>query len=303
MSAPFFFKKKYAAFSLLELLVSMAVLSLMMVFLFNLVTQTIRAWETGNRQVEAAQTARIGLETMAEDLQFAVGGCATALPTTLNGNMKESVIPFYSTNNATTTLGFPPAFTSPIGSGQLFVVAPRASENNELGEVGYMSLYVRDSNGYHNIPGSRYYLIRHTVPGTGGNITGNFYYDSNILPPNQATVPAWVSEGTGAITALSPLRTHLIQNCYQISFLYASNNVDGVLVFDSTWPFQNKLPAGVLVTAKVMDEKTANRIARLQPNGLTQRDLDQNSTTVVGRLLREGTVEVRRFIPFANHEQ
>jgi uncharacterized protein (TIGR02599 family) len=58
-------------FSLLEVLVAMAVLSVMMVFLFNLVAQTMRAWEIGNKQVEATQVARIGLDVMAQNLQSA----------------------------------------------------------------------------------------------------------------------------------------------------------------------------------------------------------------------------------------
>jgi hypothetical protein len=60
------------------------------------------------------------------------------------------------------------------------------------------------------------------------------------------------------------------------------------------------LPAGVSVTAKVMDEKTAARIASLRPNGLTAADVADGATSDVARILREGTVEVHRFIPFVN---
>jgi hypothetical protein len=170
-----------------------------------------------------------------------------------------------------------------------------------LFELGYLSLYTRDSQGYHHIPGLRYNLMRHTVPSVGGNITGNFFF-ANSVPPNQTGSSGWLSEGTTTITAPTPLRTAIIPNCYQINFLYFTNNADGVLEDTDTWPFQDRMPNGILVTAKVMDEKTANRISRLQPSGLTANDLLPNSSTVVGRLVREGTVEVRRFIPFVNAE-
>jgi hypothetical protein len=73
-----------------------------------------------------------------------------------------------------------------------------------------------------------------------------------------------------------------------------------VLAWSTNWNSQTNTPAGVLVTAKVMDEKTAARIAALRPNGLESQDLDEASNENVPRLLREGTVEVHRFIPFIN---
>jgi prepilin-type N-terminal cleavage/methylation domain-containing protein len=284
------------AFSLLEMLVAMAILSLMMVFLFNLVAQTMRAWEGGSRQIEAAQAARIGLEKMAQDLQFALGGSAISPPLTPGASGRTNFIPFFSTNNATDPFGLPASLPLSPSSGQIFAVAAASEAQNELYELGYMSIFVSSDRGYNRMRGQRYFLLRHAVPGTNTTATGrgDFFYASSA-PNNE-----WMSESTLAVSdGFEPRRLPLIQNCYQLKFRYASNN-NGVLDFSEAWTAGNVLPAGVLVTAKVMDEKTAARIAVLRSNGLTAADVADGATSDVARVLREGTVEVHRFIPFVN---
>jgi prepilin-type N-terminal cleavage/methylation domain-containing protein len=294
---------KKRAFSLLEMLVAMAILSLMMVFLFNLVAQTMRAWEGGSRQIEAAQAARIGLETMAQDLQYALGGSAVA-PALQTGATKTSIIPFFSTNNSSNQLGVPTNLPVAPSSGQIFAVAPLREENNELSEIGYMSIFVTRATlgeGYGAMRGRRYYLIRHAVPSTSAGAAGraDFFY-TNSLPPNQAAPGQWITEASEALSLVGAgRRPPLIPNCYQLKFRYGSNN-NGVLSFSDTWAAGDVLPAGVLVTAKVMDEKTAARIAVLRSNGLTAADVADGATSDVARILREGSVEVHRFIPFVN---
>jgi prepilin-type N-terminal cleavage/methylation domain-containing protein len=286
------------AFSLIEMLVAMGVLSLMMVFLFNLVGQTLRAWEGGSKQVEAAQAARIGLETMAQDLQFALGGSAVSV---VGNTTKTNIVPFFSTNNATAKLGLPAALDLAPSSGQIFAVTPSgsASDTNALYEIGYVSLYVSSANGYASMRGRRYQLVRHAARGGMASAfgRGDFFYANSL--PNQTAAGEWLSEEARAFDANQGIRVPFIPNCYQIQFQYASNN-NGVLTFTDTWTAGDRLPAGVLVTAKVMDEKTAARVALLRPNGLSTSDVDENAGSDVARILREGTVEVIRFIPFVN---
>jgi len=285
-------------FSLLETLVAMAGLSIMMVFLFNLVAQTIRAWEGGNRRVEAAQAARIGLETVAQDLQFALGGSQVGAPLELGGLSKTNIVPFFSVNDASSRIGLPSALLLAPSSGQIFAVAPLLSASNSLHEIGYFSVYVTAADqgeGYSTMRGRRYVLMRHVISGT--NSSGNFAY-VDALPADQTSSGQWLTENTQTVSQTYE-RGSLIPNCYQVSFLYATNN-NGVLEFVPSWTAGSVLPAGVLVTAKVMDEKTAARVAQLQPNGLTAADVADDSATTVGRVLREGTSEVRRFIPFVN---
>jgi len=286
------------AFSLLEMLVAMAILSLMMVFLFNLVAQTMRAWEGGSRQIEAAQAARIGLEKMAQDLQFALGGSAVAPPWQGGGVSKTNIVPFFSKNNAEARLGLADAFTLAPSSGQIFAVAPLRSSDNQLHEIGFMSVYVTRTSagaeGFYDMRGRRYVLMQHAVSGT--DTRGDFFY-ANTFPADQTGPREWLTEEGSAVQ--DGFRTSLIPNCYQLKFQYASNN-NGVLSFSDQWTAGDRLPAGVSVTAKVMDEKTAARIASLRPNGLTAADVADGATSDVARILREGSVEVHRFIPFVN---
>ena len=46
------------AFTLLEMMVAIAVLSLMMVFMFGILGQAISGWEAGGRRMESAQAAQ-----------------------------------------------------------------------------------------------------------------------------------------------------------------------------------------------------------------------------------------------------
>jgi prepilin-type N-terminal cleavage/methylation domain-containing protein len=296
-------RSKYRGFSMIEMLVAMAVLTLMMSFLFNLVAQTIRAWEGGNRQVEAAQAARIGLETMAQDLQLAFGGSATAPPLQPGGATRESIIPFFATNNATARLGLPNALTLAQSSGQVFAIAPVASQANEFHELGYICVFVtaaQGGEGYHHLPGRRYSLLRHAVSATNTGATrGNFFY-TDSLPANQTANNEWLTESPSAVDNF--FRTTLIPNCYQITLRFASNN-NKILNFVDNWSDWQNLPSGILVSAKVMDEKTATRIGQLRPTGLTAADLAADATSDVARILREGTSEVRRFIPLINTRQ
>jgi prepilin-type N-terminal cleavage/methylation domain-containing protein len=280
------------AFSLLEMLVAMAVLSVMMAFLFNLVAQVMRAWEVGARRIEAAQSARVGLDTMARELQSAFGGVGV-INNPLNPTATVSnVIPFFATNQGTALWGLPSACRVAPESGQIFAVAPLEGETNSMGELGFMCVYVTgvsaNEPGYHNLRGFRYYLLRHAPPSTNSD----FFYRGT-------PTTTWISQSAPGGGIQDGLRIALIPNCYQINLAFASNN-NGVLSWTTNWASQTNMPAGVLVTAKVMDEKTAARLQAVQSNGLTAADVASNSTTVAGRILREGTVEVRRFIPFAN---
>jgi len=295
----------FRGFSLLEMLVAMAILSLMMVFLFNLVAQTMRAWEGGARQIEAAQAARIGLETMAQDLQYAFGGSAVAPPLQSGGATKTNIIPFFSANNSTNRLGLPTNLLVAPSSGQIFMVGPLASETNQLAELGYTCVYITRATageGYADMRGRRYVLLRHAVPGENTGVAqGSFFY-TEPPPANLTSSEQWFFEKTiGTSNAVTVgFRHSVIPNCYQLKIQYASNNA-GVLAWSTDWNSQTNTPAGVLVTAKVMDEKTAARIFSMHSNGLTENLLTTDTNLI--RVLSEGTVEVHRFIPFINARQ
>jgi prepilin-type N-terminal cleavage/methylation domain-containing protein len=280
-------------FSLLEVLVAMAVLAIMMVFMFNLVAQSTVAWESGSRQIDAAQAARIGLDLMARDLQHAV---AANMPGGTN-NTTPNIAPFFFSGNPGAIPGeSASALKPPPNSAQLFAVAPLALEtatNAPFAEIGFMSVFSALPEGYDVLAGNRYYLLWHSPSlSTTGEPVSEIYYRKTVDPK-------WVGNAPDTIRG-DANRMALIDNCYQMQVLFATNDASGNLKFTPTWTSQESLPAGALITLKVMDRKTAARVAALRPSGLTAGDVQTNSTTDAGRVLREGTVEVSRFVPFLN---
>lgn len=280
-------------FSLLEVLVAMAVLAIMMVFMFNLVAQSTVAWESGSRQIDAAQAARIGLDLMARDLQHAV---AANMPGGTN-NTTPNIAPFFFSGNPGAVPGeSASALKAPPNSAQLFAVAPLAGEaatNAPFAEIGFMSVYSAQTNGFVSLAPLRYYLLWHSPSlATTGEPISEIYYRQTVNSNWIRNTPDSVLEDGN--------RMALIDNCYQMQVLFATNDANGSLKFTPTWTSQESLPAGALITLKVMDRKTAARVAALRPSGLTAGDVQTNSTTDAGRVLREGTVEVSRFIPFLN---
>ncbi len=294
------------AFSLAEMLVALAVLSLMMIFMFNVVAQATQAWETGGRRMEAAQAARVGLERMAFDLQQAMAG-RFAAATLTNTNFLTNNVPFFSGRDPRNLPGETAALVSAPSSDQIFVVAPVAeamATNGPFAEVGYFAAYNTRSTGFHSLTGLRYYLLRHSPYGTNSVRVGSEPPQTVMQPVNDFYYRGGTTNATNWVTTTSASTTNrvsLIENCYQVQLAYASNTPSGLQFSTNVWTDRVSLPAGVLVTVKVMDAKTAARVAQVAgAGGLTPADVASNSTTPAGRILRAGTVEVSRFIPFLN---
>jgi prepilin-type N-terminal cleavage/methylation domain-containing protein len=303
------------AFTLLEMLVAMAVVGLMMAFMFNMVAQAIRTWEVGGRRMEGAQAARIGMNYLAQEMQFAMAGVQTSRGI---GNPPSNVvntIPFVASANAqslpgnATTAGL----EVPNRSDQVFFIAPVGAWSSDtggpqwlspFGEIGYMTLFVK-STGFSTMTGQRYYLVRHggragiwnntnTNPARVDTTLRDFYYRG----PSGATANTnWITNGVETFN-----RVPVVDNCIQFQLEYASNN-NGSIVWTNAWPSRTNLPLGVLVTMRVLDTKSANRIAALRgDNKLTAQHLEsltngQPSTDPVVGILREGTTTLRRFVP------
>jgi prepilin-type N-terminal cleavage/methylation domain-containing protein len=306
---------KREAFTLLEMLVAMAVVALMMAFMFNMVAQAIRTWEIGGRKMEGAQAARIGMNYLAQELQFAMAGVRTS-----RGNPTPDIvntIPFVALANAQSLPGNATAanLEAPNGSDQLFFVAPVSAWSSDtggpqwlspFGEIGYMTLFVK-STGFSTMTGQRYYLVRH------GGRAGVLRNDQTRDPFDNPELRDFYLRG-GAVATASSLtnwitngvqtynRVSLVDNCIQFKLEYASNN-NGTIDWSTNWPSRTNLPLGVLVTMRVLDAKSANRIAAMRvDNKLTAQQLESltngqpSSDPIVG-ILREGTTTLRRFVP------
>jgi prepilin-type N-terminal cleavage/methylation domain-containing protein len=283
------------AFTLLEMLVAMAVVALMMAFMFNMTAQAIKTWEIGGRRMESAQAARVGMNYLAGELQYAMAGVWTGA-----GNPTPNVtniVPFVAISNATTIPGERSANLQFVpASDQLFFVAPMgavASGSRPFGELGYFNVFAR-STGAHTMIGQRYYLVRHGSSPGGTNPSYQDFYQRGTGTAD------WYQNQNNTTETFN--RTPLVDNCIQVTFDYASNN-NGTVSWSRGWPSQTNLPLGVLVTMRVLDAKSANRLAALRgDNRLTAQQLEsltngQPSSDPVVRILREGTTTLRRFVP------
>ena len=155
-------------FSLLELLVAMAILAMLMTMMFSLLGGTISLWDIGNKRIEAAQTARVGLNMMANDLRRAISD--QQISYTSNGTAITNTVPFVATNNATTTIDLGGGAVNAAGSGQIFGVLATGKTNQPFEEFGYLCAYLSSDDGT-NMAGKRYYLVRKSATTNNATLT------------------------------------------------------------------------------------------------------------------------------------
>ena len=302
------------AFTLLEMLTAIGVLALMMVFMFNIANQSVRGWEAGGRRMEAAQSARIGMDLLANELRYAFAGVAS------NSGSNSSQVywnyaPFLVTNGLTGQAGS--ELASIPGSQSIFFVAPigphEPQETVPFAEVGYLPTFVAKADGHFNMFGGSYALVRHGAsPGifTSGNTNyQDFYYRSTGSSGLLANT-AWKTNKWAATRASSTNnRTPIVDNCIRFSLEFASNNPAGTVLWTNNWTNQTNLPLGVLVTMLVLDSRSAAKLRQINGlNVLSSAVIDTvtngaalGPNDTVARILREGVTEVRRFIPLVNN--
>lgn len=276
------------AFTLLEVLVAVAVLSMMLTFMFSLLGSSLTLWETGNRRIEAAQSARVGLNIMANDLKNAFAGNMTSF--TSNGTTIQNIAPFFAIDEPINAIDIPEAgqAVNADGSAQVYGVLSSGDPSEPYKEFGYLCVFLSNKIGTDPMIGHRYYLIRKVADGSDTH--GDFF----LRTPGTA----WA----GTSTDFSPI----IDNCIRLEFLYYgnSNNPNDSPEWTPEWTANDRLPLGVLATATVLDSRTAEKIASINGgSALSQTDIDavftmDDPSNPIQRLLRQGAVTVRRFIPF-----
>ena len=280
-----------SAFTLLEVLVATAVLALMMTFLFNLLGSSAKLWEIGNKKIEAAQTARVGLNIIAKDLKNAFAGNMTSYTT--NGTAMYNIAPFMALgNNTTTTMGLSASSPSnAAGSQQIAGVTLTNNSSIPYNEFGYMAVFLNSANGTESMIGNRFYLVKQVdnITSTGGN----FYFRGNATD-------SWQNSSTEFYP--------LVDNCIRLKLEYYGNPTSptDTPAWTSTWAPTDRLPLGVLVTLSVLDSKTAIKVNALK-NGsaLSTQEITNGLSSSppatlsdVERLISQGSVTMSRFIPF-----
>jgi prepilin-type N-terminal cleavage/methylation domain-containing protein len=276
------------AFTLLEVLVATAVLALMMTFLFNLLGSSAKLWETGNKKIEAAQAARVGLNIMATDLKNAFAGNMTTYSS--NGSTLQNYANYFATDSPPNTIGVGNAITS-NGSHQIRFISSTSDPSDPLNEIGYQCVYMTGNNSIGMTP-NRSFLVRKRVTSDSASI----FIRTNGPAP---TSPAWVpANGGWSYTSNYQTFQPIIENCIGLEFIYAYQNGNSVewTADPNNNPTPNNysaLPLGVLVKVKVIDSRTAEKIVQIS-NGDPAASGDAN----VQRLISQGSVTMSRFIPF-----
>ena len=258
-------------FSLLELLVAMAILSMLMTMMFSLLGGTISLWELGNKRIEAAQTARVGLNIIANDLRRAISDQQISYTTT--GGNTTCTIPFVATST------------------NLYGILATGKTNQPFEEFGYTCTKNTDANSV--MMTGRCYLVR-SYSGTNlGSQTHSDFYQRGTANPNF----------TNAFESQFPI----IENCVKLEFSYLSANytysagnfTETLKPLSSTWDantFENPSFAtrnatdpyeklvGILVSVWVLDSRAAEKFSDKSADDLTNR-----------------AVRMRRFIPLNPH--
>ena len=272
-------------FTLVELLVATAILAMMVGLMFSMLSGSMAAFESGNKRIEAAQIARVGLNIIANDLRRAIAD--QQISYTSNGTQITNTIPFLAVNTPTDTIDLGGEPVNAEGSQQLFGVLATGKTNQPFEEFGYICAYLGTDDEAHNLAGKRYYLVRKSSTTT----EADFY-----LQGNATTTFANKSD------AFSPV----VENCIRLELSYpqtnAAGDIDTAFGFSKVWTSKSRLPAGVLVSIWVLDSKTATKLAAINNGPLTALQIGRitntaDPTDATERLLKQGTVRMQRFIP------
>jgi len=289
-------KSSSSAFTLLEVLVATAVLALMMTFLFNLLGSSAKIWEIGNKKIEAAQAARVGLNIIAKDLKNAFAGNMTTYNGT--GGQILNYACFLAYDSPPNTLNLVGSSTV-NGTHQLRAIVSTGDAADPFNEIGLQCVFMT-ANHASGMAKNKCYLARKKVSYSSSQM----YLTSNNT--TSLTASSW-SFTTGIWSNFAPI----IDNCIGLTFNYAYKN--GTSIDWTTTPNQTptsnnftSLPLGVLVTITVLDSKTAEKIAAIKGNSpLTAPEITNGlsssspaTLTAVERLIAQGSVTMSRFIPF-----
>lgn len=289
------------SFTLVEILAAIAILSILFTIMFGILQQVSTGWQAANRRVEAAQAARLALEQIAYDLEncVVVRRVNQAVP---GQNTTTNLAYGFAFYNAPSTPGWVEQEISQPND-MIFVVTPSRQSlqgaGNDLMETGYVPVWVSRTSGgqpgYGNVRAGRYALLQHRpttnlVQGVGSART------TNLVPMNDFTINSSGWETTPGIEDPNSKNfIPVVDNCvgFDIKFSYTNNtgqrftgistwgrpNLNPIAAAGQRWrnnPAGNNNPNGIdglpqsaTITMCVLDDRSAERIYRLRPNGLS----------------------------------
>jgi prepilin-type N-terminal cleavage/methylation domain-containing protein len=269
--------RRCASFTLIELLAAIAILTIIMLALYNVSDQISKAWQLGERRTEVAQEARLVLELIGTELEGAQ--VSTGSPT---GSGK--LLTFWTDEDSTVLPGAPAAMqvaaTPP--NDQIFFIAPSPDTSNEecvdLSEFGYMVVFAREGcSNCETMKGGYYYLLRHQER---SHISSGVNSSWDLLSSPDASTwgSGWPS--TGAIGANN--KVPILDNVLRFELRYeapnSANPTNGTDVCE-TWKNTgagspkpqdysitaptNTLPRAVHIELALLDRRAAGRASAI----------------------------------------
>jgi type II secretory pathway pseudopilin PulG len=290
-----------SSFTLVEILAATAILSIMFTIMFGILQQTSAGWQAANRRVEASQAARLALEQIAMDLENCVAVRRVNQPVPGQAATTNLAYGFAFYDSPSTPAWVAQDISQP--NDMIFVVTPRRNSlptaGEDLQETGYVPVWVtrtaQGTPGYGNVRIGRYALLRH-FPTTNLVQTTGGQRITNLVPMNDFTTNALRWEETpGIVDPTFKNFIPIVDNCvgFDIKFSYTNNagqrftgtnswgrpNLTADAPVGERWHNNNNnqnnppgidgLPQSATITMCVLDERTAERIYRLQSNGLS----------------------------------
>jgi type II secretory pathway pseudopilin PulG len=290
------------SFTLVEILAATAILSIMFTIMFGILQQTSNGWQAANRRVEASQAARLALEQIAYDLENCVAVRRVGQPVPglghQTGNQALTNLAYgFAFSNAPSATPSWVAQSISQPNDMIFVVTPRRNSlpnaGEDLQETGYVPVWVtrtaQGTPGYGNVRIGRYALLRH-FPTTNLVQTTGGQRITNLVPMNDFMANALAWETTPGIEdPKSKNFIPIVDNCVGFDIKFSYTNAAGQRFTDiPTWGRPNLtlnapvgerwsgnptgidgLPQSATITMCVLDDRTAERIYRLQSNGLS----------------------------------
>lgn len=264
-------------FTLIELLVATTVLSLMLLFLFSVFDQTTKAWQAGERKIDAFREARAALFMIRRDLL---------------GAMIDDQSPMVF-DRLGETIGFSGALApAEVGSNLFFLTrlppaVQGANNASNLCTVGYYIAWMRSAAGADQAANFSFNLIRYFIPsGQPGNNNGTIanllaFLNAGANPANAGNLFPRVG------SSVAPENEVLARNITRFELTPIIEN--GATLQRATPGTLTERPRLVEITLEVINNATAAKLGDTQAawsgnNPVAQRLIAANKQTFRARL-------------------
>ena len=247
------------SFTLLELLVAMAVFSMMMAILFRFIDIAQSAWTNSASRSMVYENARLAFDLIGRDLQ--------------SSYYSEDTIPFW--HKAATDSSWGENRNESLAFIATTNIPPFDNCDSKFCEVKYQ-LYYADNHDDAN----EGWLMRsitgdHVDPADGGGANPKWNYHSEFDISKSTATSAFTGDDTS-----SDAYSGVIPYVTELSFKCLKRNADEITA-DSTGTSDTEFPSSVIVTITLMSRFTFKKWQTLDAAGASNADLfkEENSST------------------------